>query len=371
MKGEVSESFWGAFWIFPKQKQWRAQIVWGRGPGWLSPDFQLMQLFLGWERQYLVTIGYLYRRRTKRTNPNFWRDKWVSPCVIRLSVYGCFRKWWYPQIIHFNRVFHYEPSILGYPYFWKHPYFHVYFRDAVGRNPSPVVLFPIWPASVETAGPFRSDGCESDLPGWGVLVATPFFLLVATWQGGVNSWFLKEQHPSNTSKNSQYEYHSLQSFLGRNSTKWDAFMTFFKWNDPTKTKLLGTNSLEKLVLLIWWPSIWYPSPTIEVETGESWQWPSSCGDGLERCLLFLRKPFLVSMLLIVGGFNPVEKYWPKWESSPSRAEHQKYLKPLCPTLSGPQHASGTSVLPQIFETTTWTISGVIKIRMNSILKKIP
>ena len=28
----------------------------------------------------------------------------------------------YPQIIHFNRVFHYKPSILGYPYFWKHPY---------------------------------------------------------------------------------------------------------------------------------------------------------------------------------------------------------------------------------------------------------
>ena len=22
---------------------------------------------------------------------------------------------------HFNRVFHYKPSILGYPYFWKHP----------------------------------------------------------------------------------------------------------------------------------------------------------------------------------------------------------------------------------------------------------
>ena len=28
----------------------------------------------------------------------------------------------YPQIIHFNRVFHYKPSILGYPYFWKHPF---------------------------------------------------------------------------------------------------------------------------------------------------------------------------------------------------------------------------------------------------------
>ena len=29
------------------------------------------------------------------------------------SLSGCFRKWWYPQIIHFNRGFHYKPSILG------------------------------------------------------------------------------------------------------------------------------------------------------------------------------------------------------------------------------------------------------------------
>ena len=27
-----------------------------------------------------------------------------------------------PQIIHLNRVFYYKPSILGYHYFWKHPY---------------------------------------------------------------------------------------------------------------------------------------------------------------------------------------------------------------------------------------------------------
>ena len=31
----------------------------------------------------------------------------------------------YPQIIHFNRVFHYKSSILGYPYFWKHPNEHL------------------------------------------------------------------------------------------------------------------------------------------------------------------------------------------------------------------------------------------------------
>ena len=39
--------------------------------------------------------------------------------------YGGFQKWWYPQIIHFNRDFrdfHYKPSILGYLNFWKHPY---------------------------------------------------------------------------------------------------------------------------------------------------------------------------------------------------------------------------------------------------------
>ena len=30
----------------------------------------------------------------------------------------------FPQIIYFNRVFHYKPSIWGYHYFWKHPNVH-------------------------------------------------------------------------------------------------------------------------------------------------------------------------------------------------------------------------------------------------------
>ena len=38
------------------------------------------------------------------------------------NTHGCFQKYGYPQSIHFNRVFHYKPSILGYPYFWKHPH---------------------------------------------------------------------------------------------------------------------------------------------------------------------------------------------------------------------------------------------------------
>ena len=47
---------------------------------------------------------------------------WLHICFLQNPLYGCFQKWWYPQIIHFNRVFHYTSSILGYPYFWKHPY---------------------------------------------------------------------------------------------------------------------------------------------------------------------------------------------------------------------------------------------------------
>ena len=43
--------------------------------------------------------------------------RFAEICTIEVVVrYGCFLKWWYPQIIHLNRVFHYKPSILGYPY---------------------------------------------------------------------------------------------------------------------------------------------------------------------------------------------------------------------------------------------------------------
>ena len=47
------------------------------------------------------------------------RNYWKNGSTLR---FGWFQKWWYPQIINFNRVFHHKPSILGYPYFWKHPF---------------------------------------------------------------------------------------------------------------------------------------------------------------------------------------------------------------------------------------------------------
>ena len=58
---------------------------------------------------------------------NFHKPKVAVQMESRWG-YGCFRKWGYPQIIHFNRVFHYKPSILGYciPIFLKHPYIESY-----------------------------------------------------------------------------------------------------------------------------------------------------------------------------------------------------------------------------------------------------
>ena len=54
--------------------------------------------------------------RLKNAVPVPWicdgsQGTWVVPKI-----------WENPQIINFNRVFHYKPSILGYPYFWKQPY---------------------------------------------------------------------------------------------------------------------------------------------------------------------------------------------------------------------------------------------------------
>ena len=46
-----------------------------------------------------------------------------------------------PQIINFNRVFHYKPSILGYPYFWKHPY--RYKVKAPGKNGININVQPV------------------------------------------------------------------------------------------------------------------------------------------------------------------------------------------------------------------------------------
>ena len=69
---------------------------------WTPPLFQrrLWKLWHGWCLENV--------RRQGQTQRNAY-----------FPLYGGFLEWWYPQIIHFNRDFHYKSSILGYPYFWN------------------------------------------------------------------------------------------------------------------------------------------------------------------------------------------------------------------------------------------------------------
>ena len=47
---------------------------------------------------------------------------WFQPPLKNMNVQnGDFLKWLYPQITHFNMVFHYKSSILGYHHLRKHP----------------------------------------------------------------------------------------------------------------------------------------------------------------------------------------------------------------------------------------------------------
>ena len=80
---------------------------------------------------------------------------------ISIFIYGCFRKWWYPRIIHVNRDFHYKSSILGYPYSWKHPYTYgcgskckVWIKPRSHTRSRPLI---------QTSDPDHSKGFDPDL----------------------------------------------------------------------------------------------------------------------------------------------------------------------------------------------------------------
>ena len=74
-----------------------------------------------------------YARETESPeNQDHWRPSWelTYPIPRHFWTWFSFSQggiWVFPKIMvppnhPFNRVFHYKPSILGYPYFWKHPY---------------------------------------------------------------------------------------------------------------------------------------------------------------------------------------------------------------------------------------------------------
>ena len=74
-------------------------------------------LSTAWENLENDRFRFLELQRTAITNKfSIGIHIWMFPKIGVVS----------PQIIHFNRVFHYKPSILGaHPYLWKHPYLHL------------------------------------------------------------------------------------------------------------------------------------------------------------------------------------------------------------------------------------------------------
>ena len=58
----------------------------------------------------------------KRVEKGVCESRVTTGFFLSIHMGGSKNRGFSPQIIHFNRVFHYKPSILGYPYFWKHPY---------------------------------------------------------------------------------------------------------------------------------------------------------------------------------------------------------------------------------------------------------
>ena len=74
----------------------------------------------------LVVNGWAHQKQVQlqqvMENDGTWGNK--NPFSGRDVHMDVSENYGYPQIIHFNRVFHYKPSILGYRYFWKHPYIH-------------------------------------------------------------------------------------------------------------------------------------------------------------------------------------------------------------------------------------------------------
>ena len=99
---------------------------WGR---WSHFD---VHIFLRWGGS---TIFFVHSKFLVKWSPR------LGNSVLLVTFFrwiGCFRKYWYPKSSIFNRGFNYKPSVLGYPYFWKHPIGDLFKRHFVTDESSPI-----------------------------------------------------------------------------------------------------------------------------------------------------------------------------------------------------------------------------------------
>ena len=118
-----------------------------------------------------------------------------------------------PQITHFNRIFHYKPSILGYHYFWKHPYIVPY------KNPTWSEELPNWLKNVakdscpENGTPLSPDNLKVDFQKtYYKSIMIGFDLLILCRVRKIKQTSEEKQKMMYTSKNAE-EAKSIQIFF--------------------------------------------------------------------------------------------------------------------------------------------------------------
>ena len=118
-QGFVKESFdlELKFWFLMVAESIGVRITF-KGKGMWSVVFRIETSPL----HFQVHIRLQQRQNGPRTFFLFGRKTSHKPLVFFFLDMVVSKKSGIPEIIHFNRVFHYKPYILGYRYFWKHPY---------------------------------------------------------------------------------------------------------------------------------------------------------------------------------------------------------------------------------------------------------
>ena len=79
-----------------------------------------------------------------------------------LSKYGGFLRWGYLQIIQFNGIFPYKPSIFGYPHLWKPPYIKI--THWIGINQLYIIV-PFFHSFAAISGGYQLEYCKI----WGIV----------------------------------------------------------------------------------------------------------------------------------------------------------------------------------------------------------
>jgi len=115
-----------------------------------------------------------------------------------------------PQIIHLNRVFHFKPYILGYPYFWKHIFVHDSKKDSLRNHISNLIGFHQHESKIHSTHPLQSTlFCWLLLNlGWEILTFLTYWHTSRIWKNPLNQYVPYNQ--PNVNKNASLIVKNVQ-----------------------------------------------------------------------------------------------------------------------------------------------------------------